>query len=144
MPRAVIDTTVLVSAFLRPHEGGASFDLLHLAAAGAFELVLSDDILEETARVLLTRPHLRRRYQYPDAAVVIYCKGLTEIATVVISDPPSVDVVRDPEDNMIVACAAIAKAEYLVSRDKDLLALGEYSGIRMLTPEAFLSVLRAA
>ena len=144
MPRAVIDTTVLVSAFLRPRAGGASFDLLHLAATGAFELVLSEDILEETARVLLTRPHLRRRYDYPDDAIVTYCKGLATIATLVISDPPPLDVVRDPEDNMIVACAAAAKAEYLVSRDKDLLALGEYAGIRMLSPEAFLRVLRAA
>jgi len=40
------------------------------AGAGAFEVYLSDDILEETAGVLLTRSRLRRRYQYADANAV--------------------------------------------------------------------------
>jgi predicted nucleic acid-binding protein len=40
MPSAVLDTTVLVSAFIRPQKGGVSFDLLELAHEGAFELYL--------------------------------------------------------------------------------------------------------
>jgi predicted nucleic acid-binding protein len=43
---------------------------------------------------------------------------------------------------MIVACAIAAKADYLISRDKDLLSLGAYEGISIINPEAFLRVLR--
>ena len=41
MPDTVVDTTVLVSAFLRPSIGGASFDLLQLASALS-KLVIPD------------------------------------------------------------------------------------------------------
>ena len=43
MRRVVFDTTVLVSAFLRP--GGLADELLTLAAEGQFELVLSSAII---------------------------------------------------------------------------------------------------
>jgi predicted nucleic acid-binding protein len=51
-------------------------------------------------------------------------------------------VVRDPNDDAILATAIAARADYLVSRDKDLLSLGEYDGIKIVSPEAFLQVLR--
>jgi predicted nucleic acid-binding protein len=35
-----------------------------------------------------------------------------------------------------------AQADYLVTRDKDLLSLGTYQGIRIVTPEAFMGLLR--
>ena len=60
----------------------------------------------------------------------------------VVTDPPLVRVVRDPDDDMILACAIAVRAGYLVSRDKDLLSLGEYEGIKIVTPETFLGVLR--
>ena len=143
MPNTVIDTTVLVSAFLRPYVGGASFDLLQLAHEGAFELFLSDDILEETARVLLASVRIRRRYVYPDEAVIEYCRGLSCLATIV-TRVPTIRIVRDPSDDMILAAAIVAKAEYLVTRDDDLLSLGKHKRITMLTPEAFLAMIRAS
>ena len=51
MLKAVLDTTVLVSAFLRHQPGGASFDLLTLADAGAFEFYLSDEECAEANRL---------------------------------------------------------------------------------------------
>ena len=142
MHKAVLDTTVLVSAFLKPVPEGPAFKLLGLAGNGAFELYLSDDILAETSDVLLNRKHLRKRYKYPDSAVDQFCKGLAELAAAVISNPSPVQVVRDPNDNMIVACALVAEADYTVTRDKDLLSLGRHESIEMITPEAFLQVLR--
>jgi len=47
-------------------------------------------------------------------------------------------ICRDPNDNMILESAVMGKAEVIVTGDKDLLALGEYEGIRILTPRAFL------
>ncbi len=141
MPKVVLDTTVLVSAFLKAIPGGVSFDLLKRAQAGAFELYLSDDILEETARVLLTSKRIRARYQYPDDAVIRYCQSLAGLA-IVVSEVPNLRVVRDPADDMILACAVAAAADYLVTRDDDLLSLGAHKGIAIVTPEAFLKILR--
>jgi len=61
-----------------------------------------------------------------------------------ISDPSPVQIVRDPEDGMILACAIACDADYLVTRDRDLLAIGEYQGIGMLTPERFAEVVRSS
>jgi uncharacterized protein len=143
MAKAVLDSTVLVSAFLKPVSGGASFELLRFAKQGAFDLCLSNDILEETAQVLLREGRMRKRYAYPDSAVVEFCKETATLSTIV-DDLPEVSVVRDPEDDMIIATALAAKADYLVSRDKDLLVLGEHEGIKIVTPEEFLSALRQA
>ena len=47
-------------------------------------------------------------------------------------------VCRDPQDDMVLECAVNAGADVIVTGDKDLLALGEYEGIRILSPRAFL------
>jgi uncharacterized protein len=143
MLKAVVDTTVLVSAFLRFVPGGASYDLLRFADEGIFELYLSEGILEETAGALLESTRNRRIYTYSEEDVVEYCQGLTRFGTIVTDVPDVRGVVRDPNDDMIVACALAARAGYIVTRDKDLLSLGEYERIVMIKPEAFLHVLRA-
>ena len=141
MPKAVLDTTILVSAFLRNVPGGVSHDLLGFAGS-AYDLFLCDGILEETARVLLRDERKRARNSYSDADVVEYCQELALMGTIT-QDLPDLHVVRDPNDDMIVACAVAAGAEYVVTRDKDLLSLGSHEGISIIAPEAFLQILRA-
>jgi uncharacterized protein len=143
MPKAVLDTTVLVSAFLNPNPGGVSFEVLRFAKDGTYALWVSDDILDEVAQTLITHERIRRRYSYPDAAIVEFCKEVSRLATVV-GDLPAIEIVRDPNDDMILACAIAAGADYLVTRDKDLLALGTHEAVRVIKPEAFLQVLRSA
>jgi putative PIN family toxin of toxin-antitoxin system len=48
-------------------------------------------------------------------------------------------VCRDPNDDMILECAVAAGAQVIVSGDKDLLAMGSYRGIRIVTPAEFLT-----
>jgi putative PIN family toxin of toxin-antitoxin system len=47
-------------------------------------------------------------------------------------------VCRDEDDDMVVECALVAKAQMIVSGDKDLLSLGMYSGIQIISPAAYL------
>jgi len=141
MAKAVLDTTVLVSALLNLNPGGVSYELLRFAKQGTFDLYISDEILEETAETL-RYPRLRDRYAYSDADIVAYCRDLALVGTIV-SDLPVVQLVRDPDGDKIIACALAAGAGFIVTRDKDLLSLGEYERIVMIKPEAFLHVLRA-
>jgi uncharacterized protein len=142
MVRAVVDTSVLVSAFLRKVAGAASYDLLRLAESG-YELLLCDAILEEMADVLHRKDRKRARYSYLDSDIVEYSQELSLLGTVIGSLPDVYGVVRDPNDDVIVGCAIAGGADYIVTRDKDLLSLGTYEGIEMITPEAFLHVVRA-
>jgi putative PIN family toxin of toxin-antitoxin system len=137
-----LDSTVLVSAFLTARPGGASHELLRFAAQGAFTLHLSPAIVREIERVLLTTTRLRDHYDYGDDDVGIYIKNLTVLAemTAEITDVPR--IVRDPNDDMIIACALAVDADYIVTRDRDLLDLTRHKTIEIIAPEAFLAELR--
>src|SRR3954453_8787837 len=129
MRRAVFDTTVLISAFLRP--GGLADELLTLAGEGRFELVLSSAIIIETWRKLVSSDHIRAGYPFSDERVHIFCLSLSQIsADVLRSTTPLAGVVRDPNDDMIV------------TRDEDLLSLGNFRGVPILSPETFRQQLR--
>jgi uncharacterized protein len=45
---------------------------------------------------------------------------------------------EDPDDNRILECAVSAGADYIVTGDKDLLRLGRYDAIAILTVADFL------
>jgi predicted nucleic acid-binding protein len=57
-----------------------------------------------------------------------------------VHDLPKIRVVpHDPKDDMVVATAVAAGADYLVTGDRrHLLSLREYEGIRIVTPRQFL------
>jgi putative PIN family toxin of toxin-antitoxin system len=136
---AVLDSTVLISAFLTP--GGVADAVLQGAIDNRFTCSLSEDIISETTRLLLS-PRLQQRYGYDTADVEAFGSGLRASFDLVTDIPLLSGVVRDPNDDMIVACAVAASADYVVSRDHDLLSLESYDGITMITPEAFMAVLR--
>ena len=48
-----------------------------------------------------------------------------------------VDVCRDPDDNKFIECAVDAKALYIVSGDKDLLDIGKYEDVQIVTAKEF-------
>jgi uncharacterized protein len=142
MPNVVVDTTVLISGFLTPE--GVSADLLERAQAGAFTLCLSREIIEELRSRLLHRRRIRKNYQYTDERVHQHCRDLEAAARLITALPEVRVVARDPNDDMIVACALKAGADYIVTRDKDLLSLGAHEGIRIVTPRQFLDLLEGA
>lgn len=142
MPRAVLDTTILVSAFLTPK--GLAAELLSHARRGTFHLYLSEEILEETQRVLLEREHIRKHHPYSDQQAIEFCQALRTAAHLATELPKLKGVARDPADDVILAAALKTQAQYLVTRDQDLLSLGTYKGIRIASPEDFVVLLRKA
>ena len=48
-------------------------------------------------------------------------------------------VQRDPSDDKFIECAVAGKARVIISGDKDLLSLGHYRKIRILSPAKFLA-----
>lgn len=50
-------------------------------------------------------------------------------------------VTRDPKDDSVVACAKEGEVDHIVSGDQNLLVLGEYEGIQVITPRQFVEIL---
>ena len=136
MLKIVFDTTILVSAFLRPD--GLAAELLRRVRDGGFSAAGCLEIFAESAKVLMLEQRIRRKYKYENDEVKAFFSELMKVFNLVnlTSDIPR--VCRDPNDDMILACALAAEADYIVTRDKDLLVLKKYQNVEILTPEKFI------
>src|SRR5919108_2595620 len=94
MPKAVLDSTVLISALLAPE--GVCDQLLRQGLLGAFVVCLSEAIPEETQRVLLEEERLRRRYSYTNDDVEECIPKLRGAASMVSDVPLLEGISRDP------------------------------------------------
>ena len=133
--RVVVDTNVLVSSALVP--GGPPARLVLAWIEDRFQLITSPELLAELQRVL-TRPRVVRRILTSDGSILL--EQLDDRAEVV---HPSVrlEVVRDPDDDRVLEAAVAGMADVIVSGDRDLLDLGEYEGISIVTAAQFLAML---
>jgi len=50
-------------------------------------------------------------------------------------------IMEDPSDDKYLSCAIDAKVDFIISGDIHLLNLGEYEGIRIVTPAQFLEIM---
>lgn len=50
-------------------------------------------------------------------------------------------VKEDPDDDKFIAAAIEGRADYIVNRDKPLLNIKEYHGIKMISPTDFTHLL---
>lgn len=136
MIRAVFDANVLVSALLHPL--GIPARLLKLCEDQAFDLFLSDTILDETQDVLL-RSRITRRYAITQEKVSEFLTALNRLAAIVsVNQPPQV-ILADPKDDHIIATAVQASASVIVSGDRHLLNFSQFGDIRIITPAWFLA-----
>ena len=144
MIKAVFDANVLVSAFLsRDNPGGVSSELLRFVVAGAIDLHLSIEIVDEAIRILASSMRAQRRYRYSRSDADEYRATLMMLATIIDDPSPTPGAVpRDPDDDKIVACAVAASSQHIVTRDDHLLSLGSYAGITITAPEQFIHLVR--
>jgi len=91
---------------------------------------LSRAILEELLDVI-EDPRVAKYTSEQD--VTIFLNTLGDAVRMVHVKSRFKAVKEDPDDDIIVRVAYDAKADYVVSGDKHLLALKEFKGIRILT-----------
>ena len=129
--KIVLDTNLFVSILLR----SASLNrLVELVRVGAVELIVSPAQMAELVDVL----H-RPKFNFPASDIKILLDWLKAHALFVIPSPASKSICRDPKDDFILLAAETGKADAVVTGDKDLLDLGEYAGIPILTASSFLT-----
>lgn len=134
--RLVLDTNVLVSGLLFP--GGPPSRLVKAWRAGAFDLVISDFVIEELVR---TWGHLAPRLKVAPNDLADFLDALHVRAELLRTDAEMLASaasagLRDPNDVPILAMLIGSGADFLISGDKDLLALaGTYP---ILSPADFV------
>jgi hypothetical protein len=105
-------------------------------SAGQVELVSSEDLLVELADVLAKA---RLRDWIPEETALLLRRLYAQGAS--FYEPgPSPQVCRDPRDDYLLALAAASEADYLVTRDEDLLALGRHGVTAIIYPARFLQL----
>ena len=142
MIRAVIDANLVISYLLLAGVGRPPTEILRAALARAFVLLLPEEAVAEVRDKVTTKPYLRSRIAREDAELLLRRLAGVAVQLPTLAGPIPV-VSRDRADDYLVAHAIAARADYLVSGDKDLLTLGGVDGVRVVAPAEFLALLGA-
>lgn len=127
--KAVFDTNVLIAAFLTE---GICAKLMVRARRRDFDLILCDGILQEFKRVL------KKKFAASSPETSEALTILSEATQEILGKTDSITAIcRDPDDDLILACAKDAVADFVVTGDEDLLVLNNYEGIRIVNPREF-------
>ena len=127
--KVVLDTNVLISAFL---SDGVCSRILRRARNREFAFVLCSPVIEEFSRIL------KDKFQFDNAETSFFTAVVSEAAHEISrSDKPAPCICRDANDDYVLACAAEAKADFLVTGDDDLLTLVSYGKTKIIRPRDF-------
>jgi len=134
----VIDANVYVSAYIRP-EGAPGQIIERFLRDAAFEIVLSAEIVEEVLQAL-AYPKVRKLVR-TKIEPELWFEDIVVLAQLVPGEYRMSGVSDDPDDDKYIAAAVEGRAVLVVSGDPDLIEVGEYEGVRIITPRVFLDLL---
>ncbi len=136
MLRLVLDSNIFISALL--HRRGTPGRLIELWRLGAFELVVSDQLLAEVERVLQ-----RPKFASVGEADIGDLLALLRDGALTIPDPAAGEALTgDPNDDYVVRLARAARAHAIVSGDVHLTELSA-DVCRVLTPRDAVELLES-
>ena len=138
--KAVLDTNVFVSGLMGVNSPPRQ--IVDAWLDGRFTLVTSLYLVEELAHVL-TYPRIVKRIRLDEPEVDAILAALLSQAEMTPGELDLPGVTRDPKDDCMVVCAVEGEADLIVSGDDDLLVLGAYEEIKIITPRQFVSILEA-
>jgi uncharacterized protein len=138
---------VFFQAAARP-KGPAARLFIDFVEGGRLALYVSVAILTEV-RDVLGRPRIRAKNPaITDQSVDEFCDRVQQVAQTIIAVPALFTLARDPDDEPYLNLAIAADADYLVTRDNDMLDLmqestfrGKYPTLTILDPVALLLTL---
>lgn len=110
--------------------------ILDEMVAGSFVPITSPALLAELRGVLSYR---KLRGVIPDPSEFV---ALIEATSAVVEPSIRSRAARDEADNRVLEAAIAAGADFVVTGDRDLLALEAVEGTRVVSPRTFLDVLK--
>ena len=126
MLKIVFDSNVYISALLFK---GIPGNILEMAQKDKIMLIVSDEIIAETERVL------EDKFKWPRHNIDKFKRRLSDISDNIKPDI-KLDIIKEREsDNRILECAVSGDANLIVSGDKHLLKLKSYKNIPIVRPK---------
>lgn len=140
MTTAVADANVLASGFVRVNLNAAPVLLLDAWQRRLFTLATSEHILTELVHTF-EDPYFQRRMTPEQMA-----GDLALLRRQALLTPITVEVrgiATHPEDDLVLATAVSAPADYLITGDGPLnRRVPEFRGVRLISPRDFLALLQ--
>lgn len=136
--KVVFDTNVVISGLLWQ---GLPNKLLKLVKHGKLDLCINPSLLEELSKVL-NEAKFSHRIVILDTSVEELIAGLSELLIIFPDEKISPTIKADPNDDKVLSCALTSGAKYIITGDRHLLKLKNWSDISILTPRQFLSLIK--
>lgn len=129
--RVTLDTNILISAI---GFGGKPRAILLLTLQKKVHGVISPILLAELNEVINKKfPNLELQ--------LIKIEKQVRKKFMVVEPKKELNIVKDEDDNRVLEAAVEGKCDYIITGDKELLRLGKFKNIQILTADVFLDKL---
>jgi uncharacterized protein len=124
--KVVLDTNVIIDGL--HDEYSYEKQIIDAVRSGEIEAFANHQTVRENKLIM------RRLVDHPE-----YEREINQLFSQInpVINRHQIHIVRDREDNKILESAVEAEAEYLITRDNDLLSLEKYQGVKIVTPANF-------
>lgn len=135
-PNVVFDTQIYLRAAINPNSacGQLLFD------QRLYYRLYTTASIENEIREVLRRPKIRLKFpQITDERleqIEVILRSAENIQVTEIEP-----ICRDPKDDIFLACAKAAQADYLISEDNDLLVIGQHHNTSIIKVAVFFNIL---
>ncbi len=128
MYKIVLDTNVLISALLF---GGLPREILDRVLAEEIVAVTSPALIEELLRTL------KQKFGFSDEELAAMQEEMLDVFTVVVPEM-TLNILKDEPDNRVLEAAVSGACVTIITGDKELLALGSYKGIAIVSVAEYM------
>lgn len=136
--RITVDTNVLISGTFWT---GDSFRILDMIDKKKLSNISSREIIEEYNEAIKSDEIVEK----VDNKKLKMTKIVHNVIknSEIVEPTTKLDVIKDDtDDNRVLECAKEGKVSHVITNDNHLLKLKEFEGIKILTPEEFLRILK--
>jgi len=132
--RTVLDTNIIVSAVVFK---GKPRQVLELAFEEKIKSFISQTLLAELTETLT------KKFSLSIEEVDLIEREIKDVFGIVYPTV-TLHIQKDEDDNRVLEAAVEGECNYIVTGDKELLDLGNFKGIKILTADEFLNILEKA
>lgn len=131
--RIVLDSNIFISSYVF---GGKPESIL--------KLIITEKVQGVTSRILISEflDVLRKKFKVSQFDIQAIQQEVSDLFEIVYPIK-NLHIVRDEPDNRVIETALEGNCDYIVTGDNDLLVLGKYKNIKIVTADEFIkSVLK--
>lgn len=126
--RVILDTNILISAI---GFGGVPREIFLLTVEEKIKGIISQILLAELIEVVNKKfPKLITNLPNIEASI--------NESFVIVQPKKTINIVRDKDDNRVLEAAVEGECNFIITGGQDLLDLGKFENIKIVTPSQFL------